>query len=154
MKLKEKDDFARMELADSLWLLSEASYAEGSPWTVAQFEEDLKNPNSRYLLLVEEEIIGYLGYHQVVDEVEIFNIALQVSFKGQGLANRLLNAFFKKIKEEQIVQIFLEVRVSNTRAQQLYRTNGFEVIARRKGYYQHPLEDALIMCKKVSSENE
>ena len=39
----------------------------------------------------------------------------------------------------------LEVRFSNKAAQELYRRFGFAPVGVRKGYYQQPDEDALIM---------
>ncbi len=45
-------------------------------------------------------------------------------------------------------RIYLEVRVSNLQAQALYLRKGYTVIGRRKKYYSHPEEDALIMEKK------
>src|SRR3712207_8765937 len=37
-------------------------------------------------------------------------------------------------------RIFLEVRASNHRAQQLYLKHGFEVIGQRSNYYHDPIE--------------
>ncbi|MEG3033622.1 MAG: ribosomal-protein-alanine N-acetyltransferase, partial [Enterococcus sp.] len=52
-------------------------------------------------------------------------------------------------KVPKINQIFLEVRVRNFSAKNLYLAHGYEVISRRADYYQNPVEDALIMLKKV-----
>ena len=46
---------------------------------------------------------------------------------------------------------YLEVRVSNKAAIALYQSLGFEHIGRRKGFYRHPTEDALLM--KASLHN-
>jgi ribosomal-protein-alanine N-acetyltransferase len=42
-------------------------------------------------------------------------------------------------------EVTLEVRVSNTIAQNLYRKYGFEVVGRRPGYYRDNNEDAELM---------
>ncbi|HEX9912077.1 MAG TPA: GNAT family N-acetyltransferase, partial [candidate division Zixibacteria bacterium] len=45
--------------------------------------------------------------------------------------------------------ITLDVRVSNLVASELYRKFGFEEVGRRKNYYRYPVEDAIIMGKKL-----
>jgi ribosomal-protein-alanine N-acetyltransferase len=45
--------------------------------------------------------------------------------------------------------VTLDVRVSNSVALMLYRKFGFEQIGRRKNYYRFPVEDAIIMEKKL-----
>ncbi|MDN6127255.1 MAG: hypothetical protein L0I66_02520, partial [Tetragenococcus halophilus] len=55
---------------------------------------------------------------------------------------------------EQVEQIFLEVRVSNQAAQNLYLKNGFNKTGHRTGYYSKPVEDALVMVKKVRPEKD
>ena len=42
-------------------------------------------------------------------------------------------------------EIFLEVRVSNEAALTLYGQAGFQIIDKRKNYYEKPKEDAYIM---------
>ena len=43
---------------------------------------------------------------------------------------------------------YLEVRASNEAANALYQRYGFRQIGRRRNYYDHPREDAIIMGKK------
>ena len=44
-----------------------------------------------------------------------------------------------------IEAVYLEVRDSNQRARQLYRSRGFEEVGRRRGYYRRPVEDAIVL---------
>lgn len=143
----DKKQFSENNL-QHLWELAEKSYQFGSPWTKEQFSEDFKNPQSRYLF-ANEPADAFLSYHQILDEIEIYNLAVLPAKKGQGIAKALLSELFVQAEKSQATVIFLEVRVSNLTAQNLYLSLGFEVIARRKNYYQNPAEDALIMEKKV-----
>lgn len=149
MKITSKYFFETTTLASELHQLAETSYTHGSPWTMAQFIEDIHNEQSDYLILEKEYIAGFLGYHQFLDEMEIFNLVVHTQEKKQGYGAALLKELFRVANQEQIAQILLEVRVSNFSAQNLYLSHGFEIIARRKNYYQAPTEDALIMIKKV-----
>ncbi len=46
-------------------------------------------------------------------------------------------------------ELYLEVRVSNTAAQRLYERYDFEEVGRRPGYYTSPVEDAIVMRKRL-----
>jgi ribosomal-protein-alanine N-acetyltransferase len=134
--------------AEQLWQLAESSYEFGSPWRCEQFLQDLENAHSHYLVL-NTPMDGFISYHQVLDEAEIFNLAVHPNKKGHGLGKLLLQTAIQNCQEAGVARILLEVRVSNLSAQALYLRMDFEVIGRRKNYYSHPQEDALIMEKKV-----
>lgn len=149
MMIKNKHFYEVKKLAHFLYQCADNSYLHGSPWCEEQFIEDLHNPQSEYLLLETEKIVGFVGYHQFLDEIEIFNIVVDTKEKNQGYGQLLLKELSRVAEEEQITKILLEVRVSNLSAQNLYLSQGFEVVARRNHYYQTPVEDALVMIKKV-----
>ena len=149
IEIKAKDFFQPQELAEALFACAQASYDHGSPWSVAQFVEDIKNEQSHYLLLVEEGIVGFLNYHHFLDEMEIFNLAIASEAKQKGYGRYLLTQLIQRAVEQEVSQILLEVRVSNQPARKLYENHGFEEIAQRKKYYRAPIEDAVIMLKKV-----
>ena len=145
-KLLNKEELpAKSE--ELLWQLAEASYQDGSPWTCEQFKQDLAAVDSHYLVLQPME--AFVSYRRVLDEAEIFNLAVLPEKKGQGLGKLLLQAVIQSCQSAGVERIFLEVRVRNFPAQALYLRMVFEIIGRRKNYYSHPQEDALIMEKKV-----
>jgi ribosomal-protein-alanine N-acetyltransferase len=57
----------------------------------------------------------------------------------------MLLAMIERSSELGAHEVTLEVRVSNTVAQNLYRKYGFEVVGRRPGYYRDNDEDADLM---------
>ena len=59
------------ELARRFWEISQTAYAFDSPWTISQFVSDMRQPHSHYFS-EETEIIAFLGFHQVCDEIEKF----------------------------------------------------------------------------------
>lgn len=139
------------QLSTKFWEISQTAYAHGSPWTAEQFARDIKQAHSHYFT-EGTEIIAFLGFHQVCDEIEITNIAVQS--KGQGHGKRLLKRLIKHAKSQKIVSIFLEVRVSNQEARLFYEKFGFQEMTTRKNYYQHPQEDAVLMSLKVGNIDE
>ncbi|MDH6364967.1 ribosomal-protein-alanine N-acetyltransferase [Enterococcus sp. PF1-24] len=142
--------FEKADLAEKLWQLSQESYTFGAPWKASQFLSDLENEHSHYLLYMEEnQLVAYLGYHSFLDEGEIINVAVKKTFQGQGIAKALLNELEVKLQEKAVQLLFLEVRESNQAAQCLYQKNCFTSVALRKKYYQNPLENGIVMQKKL-----
>lgn len=139
------------ELAQRLWQISQTAFTHGSPWTAEQFAGDLDQGHSHYFT-DGKEIEAYIGFHQVCDEIEITNIA--VSVKGRGYGRKLLERLIKYANSQAVASIFLEVRASNQEARLFYEKFGFQEIGKRKNYYQHPQEDAVLMALKVGNKNE
>ncbi len=149
----KKNDFIQEQLAERLWEICEEAYTYGSPWTKEQFLSDLAQPHTEYLVLAENtEVLGFLGYTKVYDEIEITNIAVAKAVQGQGHARTLLQFLINEEKRKEAVQLFLEVRTSNEAAQNLYRSEKFRVLGIRKNYYQKPAEDAVIMSVLLKTE--
>ncbi|EAT14312.1 ribosomal protein S18-alanine N-acetyltransferase [Desulfuromonas acetoxidans] len=120
------------------------------PWTSHLFERELANPLSRMtVVVVEEEIVGYLCVWIVAGEAEIHNIATARHWQRRGVASFVMEALFRQLREEGIGRLLLEVRASNLAALELYQRWGFETSCRRNGYYQDG-EDALLMHCELS----
>ncbi|MBO0450554.1 ribosomal protein S18-alanine N-acetyltransferase [Enterococcus sp. MJM12] len=146
-KIKEKKDYNLTELADSLYNIAEAAYQTGSPWKKEQYLADLKNAATNYFIIEEKgQIVAFLAYQKIIDEVEIANVAVHPATQNKGYGGFLMK-LVDKIPS--VNQFFLEVRVRNFSAKNLYLAHGYKVISRRADYYQNPREDALIMLKKV-----
>ena len=90
-------------------------------------------------------VVGYAGFWVMVDEAHISTLATHPQWLRQGIAQLLLIAMTERAAEIGAHAMTLEVRVSNTGAQTLYREYGFEVVGRRPQYYSDNREDALIM---------
>ncbi|MBO0454119.1 ribosomal protein S18-alanine N-acetyltransferase [Candidatus Enterococcus murrayae] len=138
-------------LAKKFWEISQAAYTDGASWTADQFASDMRQSHSHYFTETSE-VVAFLGFHQVCDEIEITNIATKD--KGHGYGKKLMKRLIKHAESQKIVSIFLEVRASNQEARLFYEKFGFQVIGTRKNYYQHPQEDAIMMSLKVGNANE
>lgn len=118
------------------------------PWTRSMFEGELRNPVSfAYTLKVRsegrEEISGYIIFWVIHGEAHILNIATNPMHRGKGVASRLLGLMLDVMKRNMVYEVFLEVRVSNTVARNLYTRFGFREAFVRKKYYGD--EDAIVM---------
>lgn len=96
------------------------------------------------------KIVGYNFFWVVSDEIHILNIAVDPDYQRYGCGTRLLQFAIDFGREQGAKSVLIEVRVSNTAAQQFYRHLGFHRIGRRKKYYTDNKEDAYVMKKNCN----
>jgi [ribosomal protein S18]-alanine N-acetyltransferase len=90
-------------------------------------------------------LYAYAGLWLMVDEAHITTIAVRPEFRGKGLGELVLCGLVDTALEVSARIMTLEVRVSNTVAQNLYLKYGFKQSGLRRRYYSDNNEDALIM---------
>lgn len=125
-----------------------------SPWSAAQFREELSGvPKSRRYLVAHEQgvIVGYAGVALAGDVADIHNIAVIPSYRKQGIASQLLDELERWAISKGVAALMLEIREGNTEAFPLYEKRGYAVISRRDNYYA-PGVHALIMRKELANE--
>lgn len=137
----------RMELKDldTVAAIEAATFAR--PWSRASFEQELtRNVAARYLVAeLDGQVVGYAGAWIILDESHVTNIAIEETFRGRGIGKQLTAGLMQYLSNLGAAYATLEVRVSNERAQNLYRSLGFVSIGKRKKYYEDNNEDAFLM---------
>ncbi len=96
----------------------------------------------------EQEIVGFAGIINIIDEVNIMNIVVKKDKRNLGVGSKLLEEIIKKAIEINSKTITLEVNENNLPAIKLYEKYGFKQIGLRKKYYNNT-DDAIIMTKLV-----
>ncbi len=115
------------------------------PWSKQDFADLIRDNNSVYLvILVDGKIAGQAGYTDTLGDAYINNVAIEESYRGQGLGRRLMEDLIADGLSKGILNYTLEVRVSNTPAVKLYESLGFECAGVRKRFYERPVEDAFV----------
>ena len=119
-----------------------------SPWSRKIFEDCLTKPYFAYSLDQDSRPLGYYIGMRVLDEVTLMDIVVSPAYQGNGLGKALLQHFIDQCNQNNIQQIWLEVRESNAAAIKLYDNAGFILVEQRANYYPSAKgkEDALIMC--------
>ncbi len=116
-------------------------------WTPNILKSELENPNSKYIVAKENEnIVGFAGIIISIDDTEITNIVTKKAERKRGIGTLLLDKLIEMTKKENRDKISLEVNENNIEAKNLYIKNGFEIVGRRKKYY-NGIDDAIIMTK-------
>lgn len=95
--------------------------------------------------LTRPYIVGFAGMWTMVDEAHITNIAVRPSHRRQGIGKLLLASIIDMAEKANASLVTLEVRASNTVAQNLYTKSGFKQVGVRRGYYTNNREDAILM---------
>lgn len=91
------------------------------------------------------EVVAYGGLWNVVDEGHISSIASHPAHRGRGFGELTLLGMIQRSITLKASYVVLEVRVSNTVAQQLYHKYHFTITATKKRYYHNNGEDAYEM---------
>jgi [ribosomal protein S18]-alanine N-acetyltransferase len=140
-------DLASGDLESVAKMLS--NIREAAPWSTDDFR--LASRRNLSLRVAEEDgaVCGLIVFRTIADEVEIMNLAVDSSRRRRGAGSRLLEDVIRACKGAGVRKIFLEVRDSNEAARNFYSRMGFTEAGRRRQYYRQPVEDALVLVRKV-----
>lgn len=135
----------QMEDLDAVMAIEPTIYSH--PWTRGNFSDSLTSGYSAWVLLQQQNIIGYALMMMVLDEAHLLNISIAKHHQKQGLGKYLLEHMIVVAKRHHAANMFLEVRTSNQSAISLYEHMGFCEMAVRRGYYpaHQGREDAILM---------
>ncbi len=122
------------------------------PWTEGIFNDCIRVGYPCWVYRENNEILAYGLVSVAANEAHILNLCVSPHAQGQGLGKRMLHKLMQLAEARDADCIFLEVRVSNTIAQNLYEQEGFNRIGVRKAYYpsSEGREDALVYAKALN----
>ncbi|MBQ7052357.1 MAG: ribosomal protein S18-alanine N-acetyltransferase [Clostridia bacterium] len=139
----------REEDVDSIHEIETLCFA--MPWSRESILHDVKeNVVARWLVLDsgEGDVLAYAGMWFVLDEAHVCNVAVHPDHRRKGYGRMIFDALVELAQENSMSMMTLEVRRSNTAAQNLYHACGFLDVGYRKRYYEDNKEDALIMYRE------
>jgi ribosomal-protein-alanine N-acetyltransferase len=130
---------------DVVMRIERASFT--TPWSRDTFKKLLGRGDATvWAAIVDNCVVGYAVVWYVSTEAELGNIAVAPGWRRRGLGRWLLDCALEKARERRVERVFLEVRVSNRVAQEIYERRGFVQVGLRRRYYRAPAEDARVMC--------
>lgn len=140
--------FEALSLARLDAVLDVEQRAYSHPWTRGNFTDALASGYQSQVLMADDHLLGYFIAMMGVDEVHLLNITVAPEFQRQGWARVLLDALALWARGRGAQWLWLEVRMSNLRARQIYEAHGFRKVGERKRYYpaaHGQREDAVVM---------
>ena len=126
------------------------------PWGRLSFEGELSASaaDSRVAWTAtaagQKQIVGYIFFRFVAEEVHIFRIAVDPIWRRRGIGTHLVTECLSAAHAEGLSTAVLETRPSNTEAIGLYRKFGFCAAGTRRAYYSDRHEDALILKRTLT----
>ena len=124
-------------------------------WGFQTLVESLKQDSMHMLIVYEQKdnsinntVTGYCLYQVIFEQAEILRIGTHPDYQRQGIASQIFARLNTELRRHQVESLLLEVRSDNVPAIALYEQQEFDLIHKRKGYYQTPHQpaiDALIM---------
>ena len=126
------------------------------PWAQQIFVGSMEAGTLLVVLQRQQQVVGYGVLSTAAGESQLLNLALSPHYQGRGLGRALLQWLIEQARQGGADILFLEVRLSNDTAQQLYQSLGFNEIGVRKQYYRvigGRREDALIYALQIMNED-
>ena len=122
------------------------------PWSEGSFLSELYSEDAFVqAAFAGDELAGYCVTHFSPDDGEIYKIAVRNDQRRGGIASALMESAVAEAEKRGAQRLFLEVRAGNQPAIGLYKKFGFSASFVRKGYYDRPKEDAVVMIKEVEA---
>ena len=130
---------------DRIFQIEELAYP--FPWTRALFVDCLRAGYAFFGLQISKDLAGYTIFNWAAGEAHLLNLCIHPEWQHRGYGSLLLEYAINHVARLENESLFLEVRVSNSRAVKLYKNRGFRVIGSRRSYYQagDGREDATVM---------
>jgi len=123
-------------------------------WRARDYEQLAADPRGTILVAESGDhtlpnVLGFLAFYRLDGEAELWTLGVAPPYRRRGIARGLLQETCRRLSGAGVHRLFLEVRESNLPAVEFYRSFGFVLQARRKEYYQHPKEDALVLVYRI-----
>lgn len=148
-KSKAKIMIRRLQVSDIERLAEIEAASFSMPWSAQDFADLLKRDYCTYLVAEADGLlVGSCGMTEICQEGNIDNVVVAEQFRGRGIAQCLLQELLALGEKNGVEAFTLEVRVSNVPAIHVYEKLGFVSEGIRPGFYEKPVEDAMIMWRR------
>ena len=133
------------KVVERLFQIHQENMPEQDQMTKQNFYDEFYISPNRINLVAQlnDQIVGYIGALDIIDDYNIIGIAVDKSTRRKGVGGKLLKALTKIARDKQVQTLSLEVDTTNQPAINFYKKNNFELTNIRKKYYKD--NDAMIM---------
>lgn len=116
--------------------IEEAVFVD-SPWSAGAWAEEIaaQGVDRRYLVAVDDSVVGYAGVLRAGSDADLTTIAVQATEQTRGVGRQLMTNVLAICREWSVQSLFLEVATDNKAALRLYNSLGFVDLGRRRHYY-------------------
>jgi len=93
----------------------------------------------------ERRLLGTAGLLTIGETAQILTVGVLPAARRRGIGRLLVRELMAEAARRRATEVLLEVREDNSAARQLYASEGFTVLGRRRGYYEQGRVDAITM---------
>ena len=137
--MNNEPNFRLVEESDLLTVVAIEQRVMPFGWNLGTFRSCLHNDAYEcWKLENSESTIGYCILYFVGSSAQLLSLCVDLPYQGKGIGREILCFAVARCREKEARDVFLEVRVSNAIARQLYQSMGFRKIDQRKDYYESP----------------
>lgn len=139
----------KFEDVDQVYFIENQSFFE--PWSKETLLKEMQINKflEHFVYEINGEVVGFYIANYILDEAELYTIAVREDYRGQGIGGKLLRHLEERSRKKKMKKIFLEVSTKNDKAIDLYKKFSFKKVGLRKNYYNKTNEDAYIMRKDI-----
>ena len=136
-------------------LAIELACAEAPHWSRSSWLQLLEGQQGAapyrvaFVAEADDSILGFAVASCSGELSELESVAVAQVARRKGIGKALCRAVMAWSRASGAAEIELEVRASSDGALNLYHSLGFVEQGRRPGYYQHPIEDAVLMVARL-----
>jgi [ribosomal protein S18]-alanine N-acetyltransferase len=123
---------------------------EIAQWTAWDYERVAKGEMAGWVFEDDAMLLGFLVGRRVVENMEILNFAVRTDARRNGIGAVLLRSALNWAQSFSAEQAILEVRSANENALRFYERHKFQVVGRRRNYYNSPPDDALLLTLRLN----
>ena len=136
-----------MTQADIRTVLRIEAQSFTTTWPANAFANEVtQNKLAHYFIgKLDGVIVAYGGIWVILEDAHVTTIAVAPEHRGKRLGEQMLVYLIHRAMDLSAAWITLEVRETNTVAQNLYKKYGFTTVSTRRGYYSDNSENALVM---------
>lgn len=124
---------------------------EAAQWSQESYAKLCQQGGLVWVAETAGTVAGFLAARVTSQEAEILNLAVAAAHRRAGIATALLQQSVGEFRRLSATQVFAEVRESNATALRFYEKHGFVDTGRRPGYYQSPVEAAVLLMRKLTA---
>ena len=143
-----------MTLADVPAVAALEARLQAFPWTEGNFRDALDSGYDCRVWMDEQGTVrAFAVVLYVLDESHLLTLGVAPEVQRQGMGSAVMKHMMLAACTHGAAQMFLELRVSNLRARNLYEKLGFQHLAIRRRYYpaaDGAREDAVVMRKELT----
>lgn len=122
---------------------------EIAQWSARDYERVVSGEMAGWVSEDQRGVAGFLVARELVGETEVLNFAVRADVRRRGIGSTLVGAAVEWSGGLGAERVMLEVRASNTAALRFYDRHGFVETGRRAKYYAGPVEDALVLGRRL-----